>query len=93
MFLKFDVSPVLAGSPIIRCRGVKETKEGVAKLETSLAITSIPRRRATPILECRGQWIRPSGRYTDVYSLGGEVSQINTDNSHLVLFLLKVRTE
>jgi hypothetical protein len=55
VFLKFEVSAVFADSPIRRCRGVKETKEGVAKLETSLAITSIPLRRATPILECKRQ--------------------------------------
>jgi hypothetical protein len=51
VFLKLEVSAVLAASPMRRCRGVNETKDGVAKLETSLAITSIPLRRATPILE------------------------------------------
>lgn len=61
VFLKFEVSAVFADSPIRRCRGVKETKEGVAKLETSLAITSIPLRRATPILECRNErHVRPA---------------------------------
>lgn len=82
MFLKLEVSAVLAASPMRRCRGVNETKDGVAKLETSLAMTSIPLRRATPILESEvvgtGSHI---GNKED--SLGCKVSQINTDNSHL----------
>ncbi len=76
VFLKLDVSPVLADSPTRRWRGVKETRElwgtmrgetsahaakgwhrrdthGVARLDTSLAMTSIPRFLATPI--CVGE--------------------------------------
>lgn len=65
VFLKLEVSAVLADSPMYRCRGVNETKEltissvfcrllmthGVARLETSLTMMSIPPRLATPILE------------------------------------------
>ena len=68
VFLKLEVSAVLAASPMKRWRGVKEMRElqgsayagvevgmthGVARLETSLVMISIPFLRATPIFELR----------------------------------------
>ena len=42
VFLKFDISCVLAASPKKRCLSPKETKDGVALFDTSFVITSIP---------------------------------------------------
>ena len=47
VFLKLLTSWFLAPSPRYLCLSERETREGVARLEVSLTITSIPRLRAT----------------------------------------------
>ena len=85
VFLKLEVSAVLADSPMYRCRGVNETKEltissvfcrlmvtyGVARLETSLTIMSIPPRLATPILEDKFPKSIPTTLWHEFYSSSG----------------------
>ena len=51
VFLKLEVSNVLAPSPIALAFGVKETSEGVARFDTSLVRTSIPLLRAVAIFD------------------------------------------
>ena len=95
VFLKLDVSCVLAGSPMARCLGPKATRDldegqakkqastrcthGVARLETSLTMMSMPRFLATPICA-----VVNTRRYTTrtCADLAVECTEIDADDGH-----------